>query len=824
MIFDESDYDDSDVELSDSDIDMDTRSMERNTKVKGCSKAGITIKAKKKNKKIIKKKMKKKEVKNKIRKAGKDVFIDCFETFDAFKLKYIIDNFDNEFKDKLRWRERYDKYPPLKIITNYMYSGVQGRTSSRVNYIRYKQKKRLGRFQATSPSLQGIPREIRHSIAGEFYHDIDVVNAHPVILKWMCSVKGFTCEYLEKYINNRDKILAKLVAKNDIDRDSAKRIYLTITNGGYEDYKEVENKTTHLKKYRVEMKRLHLLFAQINPERLKEVKKKRIADGKDYNHEAGLMNSLMLDVESDILTVIYEFFGRPDDCVLCFDGLMIRKAKELPNLERIENIINEKLDIEVKLKIKPMLEGFDFPDSKQSKPLDFDIDEDYYWADFMDGTKDIFPTIEDLKSYFIENINRVMFRVYSGDYYVRKLSKGQQFYIDTKIPHEVFSYWDIKRQKNGGYTSILRNKTMKTYMEELGLLKHLKTYNKLTFDPSLKHDRREFNLWTGFQAKLLDIEEVRESKCKLILDAIHDIWAGGDDSRYKYVLSWFHNMFKYPEKKNKVVLILNSDDKQVGKGIIINHFLIPYVFGHRCSMTTVGLDTVLSKFNEILMNKLFINCEELASTSGFNDKFDRFKSQITEPIINIEIKGGKIFPYPDLTNYIGCTNHRTSIKVEKGDARFCILECDSCHKNDFVYFDKLAETFNDETANNFFSYIYYMEDLPELRHIPKTDLRTEMIKNSVSAPIRFLIDIEELLEEKLAKDDFEFTDWQYEILKENQIRGSNFYSTYRKYCDTNNERMLSIQKFGRDIRGYIDKDKINKWIYYKLDTIKVDLK
>ena len=55
--------------------------------------------------------------------------------------------------------------------------------------VNYKQvHKNIGRYFAEgSLSLQSLPREIRHTIAKEFYYDIDIINAHPEILYQYCN-------------------------------------------------------------------------------------------------------------------------------------------------------------------------------------------------------------------------------------------------------------------------------------------------------------------------------------------------------------------------------------------------------------------------------------------------------------------------------------------------------------------------------------------------------------------------------------------------------------------------------------------------------------
>lgn len=73
------------------------------------------------------------------------------------------------------------------------------------------------------------------------------------------------------------------------------------------------------------MVRLHKHFSQKNPELLQKVTEKRRSEGKDFNHQAGLTNVLICQLEDKVLMTMYEFFGKPEDAVLCFDGIMLPK-------------------------------------------------------------------------------------------------------------------------------------------------------------------------------------------------------------------------------------------------------------------------------------------------------------------------------------------------------------------------------------------------------------------------------------------------------------------------------------------------------------------
>ena len=111
----------------------------------------------------------------------KHSYIELIETFDADKLQYIVDNFDT-LKEQMRPITDPD-YDPLNIITKYLKKSRHG-----VVKTTYRQNNSEGRYCAVGGlSLQQITREIRHTIANDFYVDIDVCNCHPVIFLFLCN-------------------------------------------------------------------------------------------------------------------------------------------------------------------------------------------------------------------------------------------------------------------------------------------------------------------------------------------------------------------------------------------------------------------------------------------------------------------------------------------------------------------------------------------------------------------------------------------------------------------------------------------------------------
>ena len=145
-----------------------------------------------------------------------------------------------------------DGYDPFHIAQKYLSKSANGTIKTK-----YKQNASFGRFYAVgSLSLQSMPREIRHTIATEFYVDIDIKNAHPVILAHLCSEIGVSCKWLKKYNKHRDAYLNQI----SCDRKQAKTVILSIINGGKKAVAELNSPPEWLSDFKKEITRSLLLI------------------------------------------------------------------------------------------------------------------------------------------------------------------------------------------------------------------------------------------------------------------------------------------------------------------------------------------------------------------------------------------------------------------------------------------------------------------------------------------------------------------------------------------------------------------------------------
>lgn len=241
-----------------------------------------------------------------------------------------------------------------------------------VNYLFSKKLTEKGRLYAqNSLSLQSFKKEIRHALSREFYHDIDMVNAHPRLISQYCHKHDINCYKLDEYINNREKILEKIQKFHKISREDAKGLVLRLCYlGNYiiekqdKKTKEIEEfepkeKLSFLQNFRIELEKIAKQICKIEKETYDLVKN----DPEKTNKKSTTLSITAQILEHKCLMAMQKFFNNKKwkIGVLCFDGLMVEKKisgsdeifpKEI--LKECEEYVKQKTAYNINLDVKPM--------------------------------------------------------------------------------------------------------------------------------------------------------------------------------------------------------------------------------------------------------------------------------------------------------------------------------------------------------------------------------------------------------------------------------------------------------------------------------------
>ena len=176
----------------------------------------------------------------------------------------------------------------------------------------YRQTADKNRYYADSSCLTYLKKEIRDSILPKNIKDIDMVNAHPVILNYICKKNNVGCNILKNYIENRELILSSF-AEN---RKYVKDLFLSILDGGFKDiYSDNKQTNNYLKLFENEIIRIQNYF-YTNDKRYLDI---------DYNYKGKNLSRIILDIENQILQIMINYFTSKNVNILTleYDGIYI---------------------------------------------------------------------------------------------------------------------------------------------------------------------------------------------------------------------------------------------------------------------------------------------------------------------------------------------------------------------------------------------------------------------------------------------------------------------------------------------------------------------
>lgn len=665
-----------------------------------------------------------------------DKYMKCNEIFNPCYLNYIINNFET-FKPYLRWRKRYDEIDPFKIIKKYLQRSRNG--SVRVDY---KQNDGKGRFCAVgSMSLQTIPREIRQTICKDYYIDIDMCNAHPIILQWLCMKNGFKCNELTNYIENRDALLKKVKFNGVYTKDKAKQVYLSLTNGGIKDYQEcdnikeqdihdIETLNDDLTRYKNEMIKLHRLFSQLDSNGFNKVKERRKQANKDFNHEAAYMNTLLCDMENTLLQEMYNFFGSPENAVLCFDGIMLRNDKTY-DIGRCVDYIAKKYNMPLfKLSVKNMTEFIDMSKYNIPKYEYFRLD---YYADFRNLIKADEIYIEwlkewsdnslklienDGKAYFITRNKRVVIfsdktkeirdewkpiKIEDVEKALKVKIKTKNIYYDYHF-HQKYKKMKKKERDELNISKEELNKLINYYcfttlgntnpklgegylsylMEE----RKIESYNSTDFYPLLQRMGKlpledTFNLFTKFPFENEEITKINFEK-SLFCKHLKEDFFNNDKNELNHFLDHIADIIQDPAMIKGTSHLFYSP-QGCGKGLLFK--FMSKLLGINNVISIINTDTYFDKnFNNDIGNKLLKVFEEVSEKGSAFKNHNRLKGEQTSETERIEPKG--IDPYYNrhCARFWYFTNNENSLYIENDDRRHTLHRISARHQNNYDYF------------------------------------------------------------------------------------------------------------------------------------------
>lgn len=629
------------------------------------------------------------------------------EEFDARRLMYIIDNFE-QFKLKPEVKERCIDYLSGSIVDN------DGVGHIDVRYFRNNNKGRM--FAVGGVSLQSLKRCIRHTIAVKHYIDIDMVNAHPVILAHICKSLGIKCVILKKYITMREELILSISAKYGLNRSNVKKLFLKMMNGGMSFRDEFNKIAKKQCKYRtfvnrfwdevcdihVKINKVYLVDSSKHKAMLSaKYKDDELGKKKKNNHEASFTNTLICDMENKVLGDVMNITGlNQHDFVLCFDGFMV----PINSMIDIQLVNNYSSKYGITFVDKPMDEVMVLPE--------LDTVGIHHIREYISKNNNKYLAVSDFvkmadtsDTELLRLIKSVIVRDGDTGTYLYK-SRTVEPANDTHTQSRRVYKWNratgshFKTQILGGYSYKRKGKgdtTIDILLSDF-VESNLASVQK---DDSLFYpfvdgispplDRCVHNTFTSFKHHYnpnFKMDDVGKAGVDRFLEYLKHSICSNREYVFDYMVKYIAHLFRYPRIKTNIHLVIKGD-QGTGKSLFAELLECVY-YGEYLKYMTI--DQLTDKFNDQLINALMIVINEAKIDNA--KQINKLKTLITESSHMVEAKYQNQMKVNLYGNYISTSNHYKAVKACGDDRRHVILTSNSTipakYKDSDDYFGGLS--------------------------------------------------------------------------------------------------------------------------------------
>lgn len=511
-----------------------------------------------------------------------------------------------------------------------------------------------GRLYGTKGSFETLEKECRGTICKDYYHDIDIVNCHPVLLLQFAKNKySADLPEVDKYVMNRDQYLKNVMIENDCSRDDAKAAIISILYGGSCNQKSF----------------LWELSEEVRGFSKKLFQRDEYADlAKACKSEKNMYGSFLSFVlqteERQCMLAMKEYLEQQGWSVdvLCYDGVMIRKREGVVcDLIATQQAVEIATGYKIALVTKEFL-SFEMPS----------ISEEVVKGVSLEMYKEMKREFEETNFYYgpanemIEVKGKELMRMgmeHAREYYSRKwrFEHSQKF-------EDFTTFFDIWR----------KDKTARVIK---------------------KIDMRESNDPEVFVMPPLFAWQEDIAPCLLAVEKFKEIMSLiGNPQQQEYIIKWLAQLVQQPFDKPGTALIITGD-KRTGKDTpfdFINEFVIG---GDYSKNYTCGGTQFFDKHDTGRMNMFLCKVEE-ANRRTFLQNSSKFKSLITAKDEMYNDKGKRAITVTNYNRYVLTLNPGAApVELSDGEQRFVIASTSNARKHDLPYWTEVRRIlFNKEAG------------------------------------------------------------------------------------------------------------------------------
>ena len=549
-----------------------------------------------------------------------------------------------------------------------------------------------GRYYGTKGSLETLEREVRGTLCREYYHDIDIVNAHPVILSQFAHMRGHDLPANENYVANRDQVLASI----NPNRDEAKQEVIRVLYGGVNRYPATAALSKEIRAFSKS------LSADPNYKALWDS-----VQSEDNKYGTFLSYILQTEERRCMLAMkeSLEANGWSVD-VLAYDGVMVRKrGADDPLLgaaiTAATAAIKDATGYDVQLICK---------------------DFSYYEVPTHDEEMEkgvLKSAYEAMRADF----ERTHFYHIPSNQIAEVCPNGEIMFMKTDHAHAYLSskFFFRHSDKFQDYTPFLPLWVKDTAR---------RCVRVLDFAPSDNPEVFQLPLNFAYKTATGDPPNAVPTFLELL-----GILADGE--QLNYLLNWLAHLLQKPLENPKVAIVATGI-KGCGKDTPFD-FFIQYVLGYLYGISYCDNNQFFAPHDTGRMNKFLVKLEE-ADRNACMRNASTLKGIITTDVVTYNPKGVKEIQAANYCRYVFTTNKGNPFEMTDGERRFLVLNAKATKKGDVEFWKRVrADLFNPAAGKAIAEYLL-ARDISDwvIQTIPMTEYQQAIVESEKTSEQRFL--------------------------------------------------------------------------------------
>lgn len=548
---------------------------------------------------------------------------------------------------------------------------------------RYAEGKSFGRM--SSQSITSIPKDVRgymcQSEAGVLMTDIDMCNAHPVILEWLCHRHGLACPKLSHFVTHREECMERVMELTHSSRDEVKRIFLCCVNM----QGSVNARDQFLVEFDQECKTLQQAFLvqeeykymlehaeraavqKLEDLKAQRRKERRTVNGLTANIAGSFINLVLCTWENRFLGTACETLKERgiEICANCYDGCLIR-GDHYPAEGNRDEVICPALE-------QALLDRYGvrmtWTMKRHSSMLKWDSDEEIGTLKYPYTT---------YRQQWLDRIIRV------GSHYTVRLQSGQEV-TETAA--------QIEQRLRGETARCFIPDKKRNFADALLSDPDLRTYEACDMYPRAEDcPPYIYNTWKPMPCETLDVAlgDPKSENVRMVRRLI-GVLSDHKSQVMRYIELFIAHMLIYPEVKPGTFLVLMSQEG-AGKGTLVE--VLTALMGRSKVKELNNVQrSLLGPFNGALIDAFLIVLDE-AQGKHLYDGGEELKNLITASEYPVNQKG---IPERMVTSYTRwiVTIQPRPVPTKKGDRRAVISRCSDVLVGDRAFFTEIRERLTD---------------------------------------------------------------------------------------------------------------------------------